>query len=77
MEKSAKIIVTIVIVIVWLLLNGLLTGVNEAAGRSTPGFLGIILMMAFIGALTAIWKKDKKDDNDKKDNNNNNSILQK
>lgn len=75
MEKSAKIIVTIVIVIAWLLLNGLLTAANDAAGRSTPGFLAMILMMAFIGALTAIWKKDKKNDNDKKDDNN--YILQK
>ena len=49
-------------------------GTREASGHSTPGFLGVILLLAVIGAVRAIWKSGKKD-GDKSDSNS--SVLQK
>lgn len=69
MQKSTKVIVTIVAVVLFFILSAVVTGVRSDAGYSTPGFLAIILFVALVGALRAIWKK--KNDND------DNSSLQK
>lgn len=69
MSKLAKILVTIGVVFLFLIVYGALVGAMSNAGH-TPGILGMIIMIAFIGALWGIWKGGKKSDN-------NNSILQK
>ena len=49
---------------------GAIVGIRGGSGHSTPGFLGLIVFAALVGALRAIWKgKGKK----KEDNS---SILQ-
>lgn len=64
MQKSTKVIVTIVAIVLCVILHAVVTGIRSDAGHSTPGFLGIILVVALIGALRAIWKKsDSNDDN--------------
>ena len=57
MQKSTKVIVTIVAIVVFFILSAVLFGVRSSTGHSTPGFLGTILIVALIGALRAIWKK--------------------
>lgn len=74
MSQLSKIIVTIVAIIIFFLLSAAVTGMRSEAGHSTPGILGVILLVGLIGALRAIWKKPK--DEDKKDDNNS-SVLQK
>ncbi len=71
MGKSAKILVTIGVVLLFFIVFGAIAGARSDAGR-TPGIFGLIVFGALIGALRAIWKKPKKEDE-----NNGNSILQK
>ena len=63
MEKGTKIIATIIIVIVFIGLSAVVTGIRSDAGAATPGIFGIILFAALIGGLRAVWKKDKDEDN--------------
>ncbi len=72
MNKTAKIVVTIIVVFAFFLLFALVNAGREASGHSTPGILGLILLAAAYGAIRAIWKSGK-------DNNNNypDSMLQK
>lgn len=63
MQKTTKVIVTIVIIVVWLVLSAVNTGIRSDAGYSTPGIIGIILLVAMIGAIRAVWKKDNDDNN--------------
>lgn len=62
MEKTTKIIVTVVAIVLFIIPSAVITGVRSDAGHSTPGFLGIILVFALVGALRAIWKKNNNDD---------------
>jgi len=73
MNQLSKILVTIGVVVIFIIIFGAIAGSMSDAGR-TPGILGLIIFVALIGALRAIWKKPKDEDN--KDNNNS-SILQK
>ena len=59
MEKGTKIILTIIIVVVFIGLSAVVTGIRNDAGAATPGIFGIILFAALIGGLRAVWKKDK------------------
>lgn len=63
MEKGTKIILTIIIVIVFIGLSAVVTGIRNDAGAATPGIFGIILFAALIGGLRAVWKKDKDEEN--------------
>ena len=72
MSKLAKIIVTIVVIFIALILNTVVMELRKEAGFSTPGFWGILIAFACVGALSAIWKKPKNDSN----KNDNDSILQ-
>lgn len=74
MNKMAKVLVTIVVVIVFLLLLSVLGNYGLAAGISTQavGVFALMLIAALIGILRSIWKKDKSDNGD-----NNSSVLQK
>ena len=62
MKKGSKILVTVITVIVFFVLFGIIVAAREEAGYSTPGPFGLILTAALIGALVAIWKKDKNND---------------
>ena len=64
MSKASKIIVTIVIVVVFIALFAVIVGVRGDAGYSTPGPLGLIVGLGMIGAIRAVWKKDKTEDDD-------------
>lgn len=63
MEKSTKIILTVIIVVVFIILSAVVTGIRSDSGAATPGIFGIILFAALIGGLRAVWKKDKNEDN--------------
>lgn len=73
MSKLAKILVTIVVIVVWMLLN---TAIIKGTGTKSGGIFGIALCFAMIAAVRAIWKKSDNngDDNKKSDDS---SILQK
>lgn len=71
MGKTTKIFVTIVCVFLFIIVFGVIAGIRSDAGQ-TPGILGLIVFGALIGALRAIWKKNKNDDNNDKT-----SVLQK
>ena len=57
MEKSTKIILTIVLVVVCIVIFAAISGMRSAAGNSTPGILGLIVVAGTIGGIKAIWKK--------------------
>lgn len=61
MEKSSKVIATVVTVVGFLLLWVLVIYVMEQSGGSTPGILGLIVFAIFVAILRAIWKKTKED----------------
>lgn len=71
MSKVSKIIVTIVVVIAFMVIFGIIVGVRGENGNSTPGIFGLIVFAGMIGAIRAIWKKSDNDDNS------NNAMLQK
>lgn len=74
MSKSAKVLVTIGAIFLYIIIATPILATMKESGQSS-GFVGIILMVALIGALRAVWKKPKKDeDNIEGDNS---SILQK
>ena len=58
MRKASKIILTIIIVVVFLVLDVIIVGTRSDAGYSTPGPLGLITFLGLIGAIRAVWKKD-------------------
>ncbi len=64
MSKLSKIVVTVVIVIVWMLINAVLV-------ESHMGVIALILAVGAFAGIRAIWKKDKND------GDNNTSVLQK
>ena len=62
MEKSTKVIITVIIVVVFIALFAVISGIRSDAGAATPGIIGLILFAALIGGLRAVWKKDKNED---------------
>ena len=69
MNKASKIIVTIVIVVVFIALFAVIVGVRGDAGYSTPGPFALIIFFGMIGAIRAVWKKDKNENvNENEDN---------
>ena len=74
MEKTTKIIVTIVAIVIFFIVFGLINAGRQSQGFHTPGILGVVAMCVLIAALRAVWKSDKKDDKNK---DNDSSILQK
>ena len=57
-KKSSKILATVIAIVVFLLLFVPIVGFASDAGRG-PGFLGLVVTAALIGAISRIWKKDK------------------
>lgn len=74
MNKMAKVAVTIVVVIVFLLLFGLLGLYCPQIGIPTQiqGILGVSLLAVLSGVLCVVWAKDESGNRD-----NNSSVLQK
>lgn len=71
MSKMAKIIVTIGAIIIYIIVaTVIVASIKESGGSSS--FISLILLVALIGAIRAIWKKPKDDDA-----NRDNSVLQK
>lgn len=66
MSKLAKILVTIGIIFIFIVLFSAVVAGTEASGQKTPGFLGLILLAALIGAIRLVWKSDKNSGNDNK-----------
>lgn len=65
MEKSGKIIATIISIVIFIVIFTIIAGVSSDSGKG-PGIIGLAAMAGLIAALRAIWKKDK-------NNNDNNS----
>ena len=63
MEKSTKIIVTIVIIVAFIAIFGAIAGIRCDNGNSTPGIFGLIVFAGMIAAIRAVWKKDKDENN--------------
>ena len=66
MSKLAKVLITAAIIIIFIAIFAVITGVRSDAGHSTPGILGLIVFAGMIGGIRAVWKsgdEDKKDDN--------------
>ena len=63
MSKTAKILVTVLVIVVFIILFGAIVGVRSDAGHTTPGILGLIVFAGVIGAVRAIWKSKSSDDN--------------
>lgn len=74
MSKSAKVLVTIGAVFLYIIIATPILAAMKESGQSS-GFVGLILMVALIGALRAIWKKSNKDEDN--DEGGNSSVLQK
>lgn len=74
MSKLSKILVTFLVIVVFIFLFAAIGEMSRQAGMHGPGILGLIVFGAMIGAMRAIWKKDKPKDDDK---DNNSGILQK
>ncbi|MDY6230407.1 MAG: hypothetical protein SPL77_06015 [Prevotella sp.] len=74
MSKSAKVLVTIGAIFLYVIIATPILAAMKESGQSS-GFVGIILMVALIGALRAIWKKPKDDEGNSESDNS--SILQK
>lgn len=58
MEKTTKIIITVVSVIVFLVLFAVVVGVTQSRGG---GIIGLMLVAGLIGGLKAVWKKEDND----------------
>lgn len=74
MSKFAKVVVSACVIFGFVVLSGIVIGLRTDAGHTTPGPLGLILAVALIGAIRAIWKS-KGDEN--QSSSDNDSILQK
>ena len=74
MNNTTKVLVTIGVVVLYILIATPITAAMRESGNSS-GFIGIILLVALIGAIKAIWSKPKHEDN--KGNTDNDSLLQK
>lgn len=59
MSKLAKIIVTVIAIVIFFVLFSVNVATRQAYGYNTPGIFGLILLMGVIGAVKSIWKKEK------------------
>lgn len=60
MSKLAKIIITVLIVIVDIVLTAVVNELRSAAGYTTTGIWGLIVLAGAIGGIRAVWKKQDK-----------------
>ena len=57
MKTSTKILLTLAVVIVYVVLSVIVFIVRTDSGFRTPGILGMILMVALIFGIRAVWRK--------------------
>ncbi len=67
MSKLAKILVTIGIVILWMVFATINMGIRKEMGMTTPGIMGVVILVAAVAGIRAIWKKNKDTDVTKRD----------
>ena len=78
MNKTSKIVISVLASFVVLMIYALLAAATSASGGHVPGLIGLILFGGLYYGLKAMWKDGKKDDNNNNsDNSDNTSILQK
>jgi hypothetical protein len=58
MKKTQKRLYTLICVIVFMLFNGIIQ-TNTGPGGKNPGGIGVILLLALIIGLVAIWKSEE------------------
>ena len=73
MSKTAKYLVTALVIFLFIIIFAAIVGVRSDAGNSTPGIFGLLVFAGLIGALRAIWKSKSQEDN----NNSDSTSLQK
>lgn len=73
MSKTAKFLVTVLVIFLFIIIFGAIVGVRSDSGHSTPGILGLLVFAGLIGALRAIWKSKPSENNNDSDS----SALQK
>lgn len=67
MSKTAKYLVTILAIFLFIIIFTVIVGVRSDAGNTTPGILGLLIFAGLIGALRAIWKSKSPEDNNDSD----------
>ncbi|MCM1142802.1 MAG: hypothetical protein NC453_29900 [Muribaculum sp.] len=67
MSKTAKYLVTVLVIFLFIIIFAAIVGVRSDAGNSTPGIFGLLVFAGLIGALRAIWKSKSPDDNNDSD----------
>lgn len=73
MSKTAKYLVTALVIFIFIIIFAAIAGVRSDAGNSTPGIFGLLVFAGLIGAIRAIWKSESHEDN----NNSDSTSLQK
>lgn len=64
MSKLSKVLVTIVLIVLYFIIYTIIYVVRQAMGYHTPGFISVIILIALIFAIRAVWKKDKSGNDD-------------
>ena len=77
MSKLSKILVTIVVIVLFLGIFTILSGVASSSGGHVPGVIGLIIFGGMFGAIRAIWKKNKPNEDNNDNKNNESGMLQK
>lgn len=67
MSKTAKYLVTGLVIFLFIIIFAAIVGVRSDAGNSTPGIFGLLVFAGLIGALRAIWKSKSPEDNNDSD----------
>ena len=67
MIKTAKYLVSALVIFLFIIIFGAIVGISSDAGHSTPGIFGLIVFAGLIGALRAIWKSKSSDNDDDSD----------
>lgn len=66
MSTTAKVIVTIVAIAVFIFSFAALVHSNKQGGSQTPGILGLVLFLGLVAAIRAIWaSSNQANDNDR------------
>ena len=77
MSNASKILVIIGVIVVWFIISIFNSAAMKSQGHSTPGIIGVLLLLGMIAAVRAIWnhktdtkKEDEDDDKHKLDKTN-------
>ncbi len=59
MSKISKVIVTILVIVAFIIIFSVIVGIRTSSGAKTPGMIGLAALAGMIGAIKAVWNKDK------------------